>query len=216
MQTKQQPMTKNNPVPSLASGFGPVPTRIGNRPPLVVTSDSAANTMKRQVTEMLHEFAVKIAIAHRSAAEAYLSQDMYNEAVPHLETAVRFAPDELEHTNQLGFVRYIAGDDQGAIAAFTTVLTRQPDNGDALFNLGMVLFGQNEIARAEECFSRACDARPDDAEAWNNRGVSAHRQGKTSDANVCFRRALALNPSDQDAIANLESLTAATAGKPIA
>lgn len=206
MQTTQPPMTKNNPVPSLTSGFGPVPTRIGSRPPLVVTNDSAADTMKQHVTETLHEFATKIAIAHRSAAEAYLSQDLYKEAIPHLEAAVRFAPDDLEHVNQLGFVRYVAGDDQGAIAAFTTVLTRQPNNGDALFNLGMVLFGQSEFARAEECFSRACDARPSDAEAWNNRGVCAHRMGNVKDAAICFRHALTLNPNDQDAMANLQSL----------
>jgi Tfp pilus assembly protein PilF len=209
MQITQPTITKPNPAPSLASGFGPVPTRIGQRPPLVVTSDSAADTRKQQITETLHEFALKIAIAHRSAAEAYLSQDMYKEAIPHLETAVRFAPDELEHVNQLGFVRYIAGDDQGAISAFTTVLTRQPANGDALFNLGMVLFGQSEFARAQECFSRACDVRSGDAEAWNNRGVCAHRLGQTSDAIVCFQRALALNPDDQDASANLQALGAA-------
>ncbi|MEZ5966919.1 MAG: tetratricopeptide repeat protein [Planctomycetota bacterium] len=206
MQTTQSSTNKNNPFPSLASGFGPVPTRIGTRPPLVVSDESAAATMKQQVVEMLHEFAVKIAVAHRSAAEAFLSQNLYKEALPHLEASVTFAPDDLEYMNQLGFVRYIAGDDQGAITAFSSVLERNPTSADAYFNLGMVLFGKSEFARAEECFARACDLRGDDAETWNNRGVCAHRLGRAGDAIVCFKRAMAIDSGYEDAVANLQAV----------
>jgi len=201
--------TKGPTFPSLASGFGPVPTRIAARPPLVVATDTTSAAIRQQVVEMLNEFAAKIAVAHRSAAEAYLSQDLYKEALPHLEASVTFAPEDMEFLNQLGFVRYICGDDTGAITAFTGVLERCPHSADALFNLGMVLFGKSEFARAEECFARACDQKPDDAEAWNNRGVCSHRLGRTADAVTCFRRTLALNPRDPDAAANLQALGAA-------
>lgn len=206
MQTTKDSTSQSNPLPSLASGFAPVPTRIGSRPPLVVADESVAAAMKQQVVEMLQEFAAKIAVAHRSAAEAYLSQNLYKEALPHLEASVTFAPDDLEYANQLGFVRYIAGDDQGAITAFASILQRNPGSADALFNLGMVLFGQSEFARAEECFARACDLRDDDAETWNNRGVCSHRLGRPKDAIICFKRALAIDPANQDAGANLQSL----------
>lgn len=202
-QPQQSPSTA-----SLLSGFGPVPTRIGQRPPLVVANDNAATSMKQQVVDMLQEFGLKVAVAHRSAAEAYLSQDLYSEALPHLETAVRFAPDDLEHVNQLGFVRYIAGDDQGAIDCFNNVIGRSPNNADALFNLGMVTFGKSAFAQAEDSFRRALVARPDDAEAWNNRGVCLHRLGRLPEAAECFRRALQLDPSDQDAAANLQAIGA--------
>lgn len=208
MQSTKVTKVQNNPVPSLASGFGPVPTRIGARPPLVVADESVASTIKQQVIEMLHEFAAKIAIAHRSAAEAYLSQDLYKEALPHLEASVTFAPEDLENVNQLGFVRYIAGDDQGAIAAFTNVVERQPGNADALFNLGMVLYGKSEFERAEECFARACAARPTDAETWNNRGVCAHQLGRVTEAVSCFKRVVAIDPTNEDALANLQALDA--------
>lgn len=205
MQTTQSTKT-GNPIPSLASGFGPVPTRISNRPPLVVSDETAAAATRQQVVEMLHEFAAKIAIAHRSAAEAFLSQNLYKEALPHIEASVTFAPDDLENLNQLGFVRYIAGDDAGAIKAFTTLLQRNPTSADAIFNLGMVLFGKSEVERAEECFARTCDLRPGDAEAWNNRGVCAHQLGRTPEAITCFRRALASDPNYADARANLQAL----------
>ncbi|HLU40350.1 MAG TPA: hypothetical protein VK081_13275, partial [Planctomycetota bacterium] len=137
MQSTEQKISKPTP-PALASGFGPVPTRIGARPTLLVANEDASAAVRQQVIENLHEFAGRIAVAHRSAAEAWLSQNLYKEALPHLEAAVRFAPDDLEYANQLGFVRYITGDDQGAIAAFVSVLERQPGNADSMFNLGMV------------------------------------------------------------------------------
>lgn len=206
MQSTQTQTGQGNSTASLLSGFSPVPTRIGQRPPLVVANDNAATSMKQQVVDMLQEFGLKIAVAHRSAAEAYLSQDLYAEALPHLEAAVRFAPDDLEHLNQLGFVRYIAGDDQGAIGCFDSVITRSPNNADALFNLGMVTFGRGDFVRAEEAFRRALTIRGADAEAWNNRGVCLHRLGRTSEAIECFRRALQVNPNDEDATINLQAL----------
>lgn len=206
MQTTQTHIGQGQSTASLLSGFAPVPTRIGQRPPLVVANENVANSVKQQVVDMLQEFGTKIAVAHRSAAEAYLSQDLYAEAVPHLEAAVRFAPDDLEHLNQLGFVRYIAGDDRGAIECFDSVIARSPNNADALFNLGMVTFGQSDFTRAEDAFRRALTIRGADAEAWNNRGVCLHRLGRINEAVECFRRALQIDPNDADATVNLQAV----------
>ena len=68
----------------------------------------------------------------RKGAEAYLSQGMYEEARPHAEAAATFAPQNAEYHNQLGFIRYVLGDDAGAIESFEQVLSMQADQPDAL------------------------------------------------------------------------------------
>ncbi len=183
-----------------ASGFGTIPTRIQDLAPLVVEGDS---TVKIQVVDTLIDLAGQLANVHRVAAEAYISQGCYEEAVPHLLSAVTFAADNIEYHNQHGFVQFLTGDDAGAIASFERVLQDEPRQVDALFNLGMVLFGQQDLARAEACFRQVVEVTPGDAEAWNNRGACIYQAGNRADASICFRRALEIDPQNEDATANL-------------
>lgn len=200
-----QPDTGPSHAKSNPAGMQPIPARIGGKPsPLVV--DGADSEIRAAIVDLLNEFAVKIAVVHRTAAEAYLSQDMYCEALPHLETAVRFAPEEAEFKNQLGFVHYLAGNDDAAAEAFRAVLAADANNPDALFNLGMVSFGRGDVTTAATCFRDAAQVRGDDAEIWNNLGVCMHRIGAIDNAKACFQQALQIEPENQDAIHNLQSL----------
>ena len=196
MQTTQQTAS-----PTVQSGFNPIPTRITDLPPLII--DRSEIELKSQVTESLRDLGTNLAGIHRTAAEAYLSQGMQAEALPHLEAAVTFAPTVTEYRNQLGFDRYLLGDDAGAIEAFEVVLSTEPNQPDALFNLGMVLFGQEKATEAEECFRRSLEINSDDAQAWNNRGVCLQRMGQVTEAKACFDRALQVDPEDSDAKFNL-------------
>ena len=192
------------------SGFQPIPTRIRDVresqgvPPLVV--EPIADQQKQLIQQTLGELGTKLAEVHRTAAEAYLSQGLYEQSLPHLDAAATFAPTELEYHNQLGFVRYVLGDDAGAINAFNAVLAADPIHSEAWFNLAMVLFGQGQHGEAENCFRRSLDSAPNDAQAWNNRGVCCWQLQRKADAKTCFQRALQLDPSDQDAKFNLASI----------
>jgi Flp pilus assembly protein TadD len=207
-------MTKN-PAPTNAStlsprsGFQPIPTRIrdardGQVPPLVV--EPIAEQDKAAIRQSLGELGLKLAEIHRTAAEAWLSQSSYEQALPHLEAAATFSPGETEYQLQLGFVRYVTGDDVGAINAFNAVLATDANHGEAWFNLGMVLFGQQQNVEAEDCFRRACEIAPTDAQTWNNRGVCLWQQQRIADARACFTKALQIDPADADAAFNLRSI----------
>lgn len=205
-------LTKN-PTPTTANpqrtGFQPIPTRIRDIrdtqvPPLVVTP--IAETQKTAIRQSLGELGIKLAEIHRTAAEAYLSQGLYDLSLPHLEAAATFGPTEAEYHMQLGFVRYVTGDDVGAINAFNTVLASDSGNGEAWFNLGMVLFGQSQHAEAEDCFRRCCEIQGTDSQVWNNRGVCLWQMQRQADAKACFTKALQIDPNDQDARFNLSSL----------
>ena len=187
-----------------ASGFQTIPTRIRETPPLVV--DSERSEINRQVTERLTDLGTRLATVHRAAAEAYLSQGMYAQALPHAQAAATFAPKEPEYQNQLGFILYVQGDDAGAITCFQNVLSADPGQADALFNLGMVQYGKQDYAGAEDCFRRALEVHVQDAETWNNRGVCLHQMGRSAEARVCFERALQVDPANEDARANMAAI----------
>ena len=206
-------MTKNPaPTPSAIpqrSGFQTIPTRIrdvrdSQVPPLVVTP--IAEQDKALIRQSLGELGSKLAEIHRTAAEAYLSQALYDQALPHLATAATFAPGEPEYQLQLGFVRYLTGDDAGAVNAFNAVLAIDGNSAEAWFNLGMVLFGQGQYIEAEGCFHRSSDIDGLDAQTWNNRGVCLWKSQRTADAKICFQKALQIDPNDQDAAFNLANM----------
>lgn len=183
------------------SGFAPIPARIREVPPLVVEGADAA--IRVQVVESLQELASRLAEVHRTAAEAYMSQGLYQASLPHLEAAVTFAPEQGEYLNQLGFVRYLEGDDAGALRCFERMLQVAPENADALFNMGMIKFGQEQFAEAESCFARSLLVMPNHAETWNNRGVCLYKLGRVREAQHCFTQALSVDPENEDAKANL-------------
>lgn len=190
-------------------GFQAIPTRIrdardGQVPPLVVApTDDAA---KAAICESLSELSTRLAEIHRTSAEAYLSQGLYDEAMPHLQAATTFSPTELEYRMQLGFVQYVCGDDAGAITSFNEVITADEHNGEAWFNLGMVVFGQQQFTEAEYCFRRAAEVDGGDAQTWNNRGVCLWKLERADEARSCFENALKLDPQDEDAQFNLQNL----------
>lgn len=189
------------------SGFEPIPTRIRDVrpkqdvPPLVV--DGPSTQLGSGVQEALVEMTAKLTEIHNTAAEAYLSQGLYEQALPHLEVAVSFAPHNVAYQQQLGFVRYMTGDDLGAIDAFNKVLSSDPTSGESWFNLGMVLFGQEQHVEAEKCFGKAIESDPSEAQTWNNRGVCLWQMQQSDDARACFQRALQIDPQDEDARFNL-------------
>ena len=193
--TTKQPQTKVSPATqSSSTGFPTIPTRIrdvreAQVPPLVV--EPMAEQDKAAIRQSLAELGIKLAEIHRTAAEAYLSQALYEQSLPHLEAAATFSPSEIEFHMQLGFVRYVTGDDVGAINSFNTVLGSDQNNGEAWFNLGMVLFGQEQFQEAESCFGRATEIEPNDAQTWNNRGVCLWKLQRQADARTCFQQALA-------------------------
>lgn len=206
--------TTSNPTQAIPSvtdnqGFQPIPTRIRDMrdtqvPPLVVEPENEQE--KAAIRESLSELGLKLAEIHRTAAEAYLSQGLYDQSLPHLEAAATFSPTENEYHMQLGFVQYVTGDDASAIKSFNRVIGEDENNGEAWFNLGMVVFGQEQFTEAEYCFRRASELEATDAQTWNNRGVCLWKLDRIDEARTCFTNALQLDPSDEDAQYNLQSI----------
>lgn len=190
--------------------FQPIPTRIrdirATTPPLVVEPTNDANA--EETRERLAALDDKLARIHGIAAEAYLSKGQYEQALPHLEAAAAFLTTDIAAHLQLAFVRYVTGDDTGALRTYEAVLGKDPRNGEAWFSLGMVLFGCEKHAEAESCFRHASEITPQDAQVWNNLGVCLWKMNRLTEASECFKRSIGIDPTDTDAKFNLAQLSA--------
>lgn len=150
--------------------------------------------------------------------------ELSTEPVPSAVAGV-FVPSDAElfvtATNQLGFARYQAGDDEDAQAYYLTVLEMFPDEPEALRWLGRIAFEQGDAASASVAsayFGRLAELYPDDEGAVYyarlsrdrvaygvpasdsfQRGLQLYEAGNLEDALVEFRSALVENPAYVDA-----------------
>ena len=179
-------------------GFGGVPTRVPSDP-----VDTTIQT-NPQVLDGLRHVEGELASLHRICCEAWLSQCDYENALRHMEVAAHLQPDNLEYRNQLGYLRYITGDDR-ALEDFEFILRQDATNGEAWYNVGMVQFGLSRFLEAERAFAHAIEQIPNDSETWNNLGVARFQLGRIPEARQCFERALQIDPTNADARANIAS-----------
>src|SRR6266852_3379031 len=100
-----------------------------------------------------------------------------------------------------------------AEAAYSEILSIDPDNIDALHFLGVISHQRGEHGRAAELISRALSRNPSNPPAHNNLGNALGAQGKFNEAVVCYLNALALDPDYVDALLNLGAALRAQ-GKP--
>ena len=195
---------------TVSSEAGPqIPARsddIGRTDVLPPVVDAGCGQDQSAVRESFTELDLMLAEIHRTAAEACLSQSLYEQALPHLEAAATFSPAENSNYMQLGLVQYLTNDDTGAIKSFNHILSDDDGISDVWYNLGMVVFGQGQYTEAEYCFRRVTELEATDAQTWNNRGVCLWRLGRIEEARSCFARALQLDASDQDARSNLHRI----------
>ena len=144
-----------------------------------------------------------ILVSLRTTAEGWLQQAAYARALACLEAATHLAPEDPALLHELGYVRYLAGDDAGALRAYDAALDRGAASRDLHAGRALILFARGDHQGARDAYQRALQIGPEDAELWNNLGVARHRSGDARGAADCFRQALALDPHCADARQNL-------------
>jgi Flp pilus assembly protein TadD len=90
-----------------------------------------------------------------------------------------------------------------AEALYRNVLTREPDNADALHLLGMLLNQRGHQGQALELIRRAITHKPRAGEFHNSLGTVLGAHGQPLDAEAAFRQAIALKSNYAEAHRNL-------------
>ena len=133
----------------------------------------------------------------------FLQSRMYADMVTFYATTLARNPGAWMAHNNLGNMRRMSGDLEGARRHFEAALRDRPDLVKVHNNLGLVLRDQRRHEEAEHHFRRALELKPDYADAHNNLGSLLRQRGKPSEAIRHLFQALQSDPLFADARNNL-------------
>jgi tetratricopeptide (TPR) repeat protein len=88
----------------------------------------------------------------------------------------------------------------------TSLLSRSPDNVDALKNLSLVYFDQGKYALAETIAVNSLKLNDKDAALYNNRGMIRVKRGRYPEAMTFFYKAVQIDASNIEAHLNIGSI----------
>jgi len=107
---------------------------------------------------------------------------------------------------QCGLADHLAGRLDQAEASYRQLLTRDPDNVDALHMLGVLLFQRNQAAAGLDLLDAAIAINGEVASFHGHRGLILAALGRTQEAIGAYQTALTLNPHMTEVQNNLGNL----------
>jgi tetratricopeptide (TPR) repeat protein len=137
---------------------------------------------------------------------AYLAREgLYQEAIEHLEAAVRLEPEDPAANSELGTAQALRQDWKAAAAAMERTLELAPDDSWTRVLLGLVYSEIDDPELAAETLIQAADERPDDGEAQVLAALAAGAVGWDAAAlEVLARAEYAHEPPDPDTVMEAE------------
>jgi protein O-GlcNAc transferase len=125
------------------------------------------------------------------------------EALPELQSAVQFLPQDVEVHSNLGSALRRAGRVDEAIASYRRALEISPGIAEVWNNLGNAQLDQGRFDDAVESFRRALGLKSNFAKPYNNLGNALRYLGRLDEAVAAYRRAVELDPDLAEAHNNL-------------
>ena len=147
-------------------------------------------------------------LVHLNLGTLYLNQDRPDQAIPHLQSAMRLLPIDqaaraqrlLDQANQpetwlrLANGQLQAGDTSAALATLTEAERRGAAAIEVSVGRCSIFIAQGNLSNAEAACQTASTQAPNDARPYNNLGVIAQQQGDMIAARQFFQRAIELQP----------------------
>lgn len=131
------------------------------------------------------------------------------QAIRHLEQAVRLAPGRASAHYRLGTALAMIGRTAGAMTRYRRALELRPDFVEAHHNLGGLLHLSGDLDEAARHYRRTLALDPGHANAHLNLGNILLGAARFADAEVEFRGTLAVRPDSPDAYVGLGRALAA-------
>ena len=134
--------------------------------------------------------AVNRALLGRSYGEA----GRFEDAIPHLEAAIRLGNEAASTFSALGFALAAQGRPDEAVARFARAAELDPLNEVIHYNQANALDALARFAAADAAYEHALTLNPDFAPAHANLGISLYSRGRIDAAIPHFERAVELQP----------------------
>ena len=142
-------------------------------------------------------------IAHAGLAMSLRSQGYLDEAIRHLEEAIRIQPAYAEAHGNLGDTLVAAGRPAAALPHLREAVRLKPDGFESQLNLASALNTVGDHEAAADAAERAVRLGPEAPSARSALGIARAGLGDVDGAVEAFQEAIRLNPDYVDARYNL-------------
>jgi tetratricopeptide (TPR) repeat protein len=141
--------------------------------------------------------------AHGALGCLLLAEGHTAEAIGELTTAVRLQPRDLDAIAGLAEARVLAGDAEGALAAYKDATEAAPGSAQAWHALGHAYLSRGHNAEAETAFRRGIDIAPDQSGCLLGLAGMLEAMLRWEEAAERWRQVLARTPEHADALKGL-------------
>jgi superkiller protein 3 len=142
-------------------------------------------------------------LAHNNLGHMLLDQGKVDEALVHLQTAVKIHPDDATAQNNLGSALLRIGNRDEALARFQKAIAIDPDYAVAYNNLGDFFLKQHQPDEAIGWLQKALALKPNLSEAGYNLGNAYLQKGQLALAIQQWQTVLSIQPDYAKALNNL-------------
>ncbi|NIP46524.1 MAG: tetratricopeptide repeat protein, partial [Gammaproteobacteria bacterium] len=132
--------------------------------------------------------------AHNALGSALRAQGRLDEALSHIDAAIRLHPRHPQLRYNLGNALLDGGRVAEAITSYQQALTIEPDHPKAHNNLAVAFQQSGQLERAVHHYRQQLTVTPFDVRAHANLGTALYDQGNLQAADAAFTRALELDP----------------------
>lgn len=167
---------------------------------------TAAKLWFEQALDMDPDYAQAWAGLCKTSVERYhMDQEasLISEARTQCARASELDAELVEADLAMGWLYRLTGDIQPGLAAFQSVLDRQPENVEAHVGMGWLNYMNGDNAAAEQWFDLALDLSASDPLALKYAGIYAFFEGQFDMAKARFQRVVDIQPFDAYAWSNL-------------
>jgi tetratricopeptide (TPR) repeat protein len=133
-----------------------------------------------------------LAIAHGKLGTCYANTGQTELAVKHLQAVARYDPDEPYGYEMLGWLAYLQGDTEDALAAYRRADEIEPYSAQIHYRRGLALLKPGRLAEAIASFRQVLAMDPRHAGACQGLSDALRRQGQPAEAVRFARRAARL------------------------
>ena len=129
-----------------------------------------------------------------------------DEAIPHIQKALKINPNISELHNNLGFALFKKGEVAAAITHLKKAITLNPNDGRLYINYGLTLLQNGQMKEAITEFKKGLEMNPNYAEGYNCLGDVLFQEGQLDKAIFLYQKALEIDPDIADAHNNLGNI----------
>jgi tetratricopeptide (TPR) repeat protein len=148
--------------------------------------DSAGEHLERAIEFQGNSPAA--AYAHYLRGKIWAVQNQIKKSISELQTAVRLRPDYAEAWSELGAMRRIDLDDEGAMHALEKAITLDPSNALAQYRLGQMYLEDGEAAEAVKHLQQSVSSGSNDRATLYALARALRKSGKLDEAERIDKR----------------------------